>query len=266
MFSKEPVKSLFGEDRQSGKDRLAAIEVWLQENGFTTRATRVDFVLNGMQVEKIGVTDISEVGGWHVSEATEANRCVDRVVTDFSELKTMLNGAKTLILDALAIIEGSGKAKGFLGFLRSSKPDPVQVRTEVKAKLDEAASQYRQLAKTHIRPFLEGLSGAKQILNKILEDLDNTINSLNYVIAKNPEQSVQDLAYKRKEMFTKSLALMQMNIGQVQQMEKALSDNDSFVDELGMTIIPLVENVMRTAVINGSDGLEDISKALKGIL
>jgi hypothetical protein len=257
--------NLFGETKQSNS-RFDDIEAWLKENNLTTTSTRVDFILNGKEVTKLAVTDISDVGDWHVSEATEANRCVDNVVTEFAQLKTMLNEPKTLILEALQLIESSGKGAGIFGFLRSSKTDPAQVRNEVKSKLDAAMRKYQELAKIHIKPFLDGLADAKLILNRLYVDLDNTVNTLNYVAVKNPDQMVKDLALKRKEMFAKSLSLMVLNKSQLEQMEKSLSDSDTFADELGMTIIPLVENVIRNSMISGKDGLEDISKALKGIL
>lgn len=265
LFANHPVPSGYGGEKTTSS--IQDIESWLRGKDIKTTAKRIDFILNGVSIDKIGVTQISDVGEHHVNEASEANRCVDRVVTDFAELKVMLDEPKTLILEALEIIEGKTKHSGLFGFIAGFKQTkPSLIRGQVQEKLLEASNLYRQRVKYKLNPFIDGLAEATRVLEKIAVDLDNTINALNYLIDKTQDKSVQDFAYRRKEMFVKSLALMQMNLGQMNSMSEICEKNKLFVSELEMNVMPIIENILRTSLISGEDKMGDIAKALKGIL
>lgn len=265
MFAAEPKKGLFGEVKSGHV--VSAIESWLVSKDIKTSAKRINFILNGLPVHKIGVPQISDVGEHHVNEASEANRCVDSVVTDFAALKGLLDEPKTLVLEALDIIQDTEKPRWPLGFLRGSRQrNPTIVRAQVKDKTQEALNLFKTRAQYHLIPFIAGLDGAKLTLETIAVDLDNTINALNYLIDNTEDQTVKDFAYRRKEMFVKSLALMQMNLGQMKSMSEICEKNKLFISELEMTVLPIIENVMRTGIISGDDNLDDIASALRGIL
>jgi hypothetical protein len=271
MFEGTAMKTnLFREERKL-VTTIADIETWqTTKPHMTTTANRINFVLSGLDVKKLQATNISDIGGHQVEEATEANNCVDQVVNDFAQLKEALEEPKNLILRAVDIIENASKPLSFLEKFKGVKRDDwIQVRTSVKNLIDQANDLMKSGTKYHINPFIEGLGDASYYLVKIIEELNNTINALDYVYECCPDPMVKDLALRRKEMFTKSFALMQMNKGQVDQMTLFCEKNKHFATELEMTIKPLIENILRTALISDTDGetaLKEIQLKLKGIL
>lgn len=261
--------NLFGEAK-SDNASLTKIESWRIGKDIKTSANRINFILGGIDVSKISSMQISDIGSHQVSEATEANRCVDRVVQEFAELKPHLEQPKTMLLGAIGAIEGGNQSPGFLSFFRRKEPTDWKVmHSKVKDGCDEALRLTKNCVKYRLNPFIEGLDAAKEVLNSIIEQLDNTINALNFVIDTVQDPLIQDLARRRKEMFAKSLALQQLNKGQIDTMTLSCEKNKAFEQELEMNIIPLIENVLRTAAIDDGQGqksLNDISTKLKGIL
>lgn len=262
--------SMFGEP-VAVFDPIADIEQWLKANPkVQTKAKRINYILNGATPATITANQISDIGLVHVSEATEANKCVDVVVHDFAEMKESLEPAEKLILEALDLIEGGNETKGLRGFLMSFKTavnsSPEETRNRVKHKISAAVQQFNVKVPFKVEPFIDGLSDAKYYLVKIAEGLDNTVNSLNYLIERTQDSLLKDLAMRRKEMFAKSLALMEINKQQLDSMLKICEQKKSFVEELKMTVIPIIESVMRSALITGNNDMSQISEALKKIL
>lgn len=263
--------SLFGSEPVP-VDPLADIKDWLNTVSTKTTAKRINYILNGVQPDKMKPSDVSDIGHFNIAEATEANKCVDRVVTDFAALKDALEPPKQLILEAVALIERDSKAKGlsgFLSFLKGSSAremTPAEVRTEVKYKTSKALGQFKVKESYQLKPFIEGLESAKEILERIDTNLNDTIFALNYLSDRCKDPVLKDLVIRRQQMFVKSYALMKLNAGQLDDMEKVCKQNQTFIEELESTVIPIIENVIRSAVIGSKDGLDDISNALKGIL
>jgi len=274
MFGTEPAhvtkSNLFGDTSQP-VDRTAEIEAWRVSKGpMETSAKRINFILNGVDVKSLALSNIGDVGGHQVEEATECNKCVDAVVTDFAALKEALAEPKNLILDAVRFIEDAAKPLGLIEKFKGAKrPDMRTVRAMVKDNVDKANDLMISGTKYHIDPFIEGLGDALATINAIAKDLNNSINALDYVAECCPDKTVQDFALRRKEMFTKSLALMGMNRSQVDQMTLTCQKNKNFGIELTNVIKPLIENIMRTAIISDSDDAEAMKQMqlkLKGIL
>ena len=271
MFGGTVMKTnLFGEAKKEDTT-IRDIEAWrATKPPMETTANRINFVLRGQDVKTLKTTDISDVGGHQVEEATEANKCVDQVVTDFAELKEALNEPKNLLLKAVEMIENASKPLSFMEKLKGVKRDDWSyVRTSVKSLIDQAKDLMKSGTKYHINPFIEGLCDAAYHIGKISDDLNNSINALDYVYDRADDAMVKDLALRRKEMFTKSFALMQMNKGQVDQMNLFCENNKQFGIELELTIKPLIENILRTSLISDTDGetaMKEIQTKLKGIL
>lgn len=259
-------RNLFGEVKK--QDALEDIQNWCSLHNVKTTAKRINYILNGISPDKITPTQVSDIGAHHVAEATEANRCVDVVVSNFSELKKRLDEPKTHILEAIRQIEGEDKPRGVFSFLRSSKQprDIDTIRKEVKRNTEKAVALYRNLVQYHLDPFLDGIATANKTLDAIYEDIVNTMNTLDYIVDRSKDDMVKDLIYRRQEMFMKSQSLMVMNRGQMTNMEDICRQNKTFLEELELTVIPVVENVLRNALIKGDDSLDDISAALKRLL
>jgi hypothetical protein len=249
-------------------DPLADIKDWLNAVSTKTTAKRINYILNSIQPINLKPSDVGVIGDFNIAEATEANKCVDQVVTDFAALKDALEPPKMLILEALALIEGDSKAKGFIGFLRRPKrhSSPAEIRDEVKIRLTKALEMFRIKEQYQLNPFIEGLREAKRTMERIDNNLNDTIFALNYLTDRCKDPVLKDLVIRRQQMFVKSYALMKLNAGQLDDMEKVCKQNQTFIEELESTVIPIIENVIRSAVISGKDGLQDISTALKGIL
>lgn len=259
---------MFGSD-PAPVDPLADIKDWLNTVSCKTSAKRINYILNAIQPVNLKPSDIGIIGDFNIAEATEANKCVDQVVTDFAALKDALEPPKQLILEALALIEGDSKPKGFLDRLIGSKgvkPDLMSIRMQVKEKTTKALESFKMKESYQLDPFIEGLEEAKKIMDRILNNLTDTIHSLNYLEYQVQDPVLKDLVIRRKQMFVKSYSLLLLNKTQLDTMEKVCDDNKAFVEELESTVIPIIENVIRSAVISGKDGLQDISTALKGIL
>lgn len=248
-------------------DPVDDIEAWCKANGIKTKAKRINYILNGATPKNITANQVSDIGMVHVAEATECNKCVDAVVQEFAEMKESLEPAEKLILEALGLIERGSKGKGLGRLLGAFKPvsSPSETRDAVKARIDQAVKQFEVKIPFKVEPFIEGLGDARYYLDKIIEGLDNTINSLNYLIEKSGDDLIKDLARRRKEMFAKSLALQALNKSQVEQMQKICEQKKTFVEELKMTVIPIIENAIRSSMISGNADLSQISEALKKI-
>jgi len=261
-------KDLFGTSLTKAVDP-DEIEAWLKKHPeVKTKRSRISYILNGASLDTISANQISEIGSVHVGEATEANKCVDNVVNEFADMKNSLEPAEKLIVEALHLIEGGTKGKGLRGFLGSFKAqrDPSEIREEVKDKISDAVNQFDVKIPIRVEPFIEGLNDAKYYLVKISEGLDNTINALNFLIDGLEDPLLKDLALRRKEMFAKSIQLMGINMGQLDSMLKICEQKKGFVEELKMTVIPIIESVMRSSLISGNTDLSQISEALKKIL
>ncbi len=273
MFSSpEPAKvskNLFGESVQVDA-KVLDIENWVKVSGLSVSSNKINFALTGIDVLKITSMQISEIGKFHIEEATEAARCVDVVVGDFAALKPVLEAPKTGVLEAIRTIEVATSRNGLLGLFKAAKrTDWAEVRRQVKLQTSAAAESARNCVKYHLDPFISGLSEAKRTLKSVMEGLDTTFNALQYVIDRNPDAIVQDLCRRRQEMFQKSIALMQLNMSQIDKMNVTCEHNKTFSVELEMTIWPVIENVIRSAIIddvNGEAALQDVATKLKGIL
>jgi hypothetical protein len=274
MFGSEPApvtkSNLFGDTSQP-VDRTAEIEAWRVSKGpMETSAKRINFILNGVDVKSLALSNIGDVGGHQVEEATECNKCVDAVVTDFAALKEALAEPKNLVISATSIIEEAAKPLTFLEKMKGVKRDDWKtVRTKVSEAINKANDLMISGTKYHIDPFIEGLGDALATINAITKDMNNSINALDYVAECCPDKTVQDFALRRKAMFAKSLALMGMNRSQVDQMTQTCQKNKDFGIELTNVIKPLLENIMRTAIISDSDDAEAMKQMqlkLKGIL
>lgn len=263
LFGNEPV--------DAKKVALADIEDWrYQHPQVQTSSKRIHYILNGVNPSNITASQISDIGIMHVSEATEANKCVDKVVAEFADMKESLKPAESLILEALSLIEGGKKVGGLRGLLMSFKtavdPSPEETRNRVKAKIEKAVDMFMVKVPVRVEPFISGLDDALHHLAKITEGVDNTINTLDYLIYKSLDPLIKDLAMRRKEMFAKSFALMMLNRGQLESMQKICEQKKAFIEELKMTVIPVIENVMRTSVITGNENLGDIKDVLRKLL
>lgn len=261
-------ESLFG-DASVSVDPLIKIEKWLTSHpAIKTKAKRINYILDGKTPETITSTSISEIGSHHVDEATQCNACVDTVVQEFAELKNDLYPAEKLILEALELIDGNTKGKGLGRLLGVFKPvlDASELRFEVSSRIRKARDQFDVKVAFKVEPFIEGLEDAKYYLDKIIEGLDNTVNALDYLIESNTNTIVQDLARRRKEMFVKSMSLQMINQNQLDSMLKMCEQKKTFVEELKMTVIPIIENILRSSVITGNEDMTQISEALKKIL
>lgn len=277
LFANEPVvakANLFGVSK-GDNDATKDIKDWLVGKNIKTTANRIHFILNGQGVSNIQAATISEIGQHHISESAESNRCVDNVVGEFALLKPYLDEPKTLILGAVSLIEGKDTSSGLKGFLThlglSKKPDRdwPQIRKEIKQYTDLALSLMKNCIQYRVEPFISGLNDAKYYLEKISTDLDNAVNTLDYVVERVTDPMIQDLARRRKEMFAKAFSLMQLNIGQLDSMTSICEKSKAFATELEITIVPIIENVMRSSVIDDVDGnanINSISDKLKAIL
>jgi hypothetical protein len=260
--------SLFGTE-VAPVDPLFDIKLWLNTEAIVTApAKRINYIINQVIPANLKASDVSAIGHFNVSEATEANKCVDQVVTDFAALKDVLEPPKKLILEALSLIEGASKPVGFLARLTGFKenPDLASIRLQVKEKTTKALEAFKMKEQYQLNPFIEGLTEAKKIMDRIMVNLNDTISALSYVEARVSDPVMKDLVIRRKQMFVKSYSLSLLNKTQLDTMEKVCNENKSFIEELESAVIPIIENVIRTAVINGKDGLDEISTALKGIL
>lgn len=269
MFGDAKKTNLFGEAKTEDVV-MKDIEAWRDSKGVKTPAGKIKFAINGLDVSKMTPADITIIGEHHVNEATEANRCVDQVVSDYAAMKHELEGPKSLILRAVQRIEEASRPQGFFSRLAGAKTvDWAGLRSDVNTEVSDAHTEMKKVVKWHLEPFIAGLEDAKFYLGKISEDLDNTINALDYIVDRSSDQIVQDLARRRKEMFAKSLQLMQLNKGQLDSMNGVCEQNRHFATELEMTMLPLIQNVMRSSVIDnksGEDAMKDIQSKLKGIL
>lgn len=264
--------NLFGEVKKENVV-LKDIEVWVSgKSNIQTKAKRIEFILNGVDVATITPMCINEIGQHTIGESTLASKCIENVVTEFSELKPYLDEPKQCLLSAVTLIEGDSKPKGFKAFLSllSAEPkmDPAVLRKEVKGWADKSLTLMQNCVRLRLNPFIEGLGDATYTVNDIAKDIDDAVNTLDYVHERSTDPVTKDLALRRKEMFVKSHVLMQLNQSQLQKMTLVCEQNKAFLTELEMNIIPVIENVMRTAVIDGVNGvgLGDIAAKMKGIL
>lgn len=275
MFDNIPSKkrtNLFGEEKVEDAT-LADIQAYVKSLAFNfdgkVSANRINFVLNGIKGSNVTAGQINTVGQTVIEEATLASKSVDKVVTEFADLKPHLEKPKSLVLDAVKLIDSASPKKSFFSFLRPEMTiDLTSLRTQVKHKLEEANEAMNKCLEYRLDPFISGLGDAKYYLGRISQDLDQCCAALEYVQARTSDDIIKDLAQRRKEMFTKSLVLMNMNKGQLDSMQLICEKNKAFATEIEMTILPVIENVIRQAVINdvGGTSLNEISNKLKELI
>lgn len=260
--------SMFGEKPKntSAQD----IEDWkLANSHIQTPAGRILFNLHGVEVKNMTSSNINDIGVHTIGESTMASDCIENVVTMYADMKPFMEEPKTLILEATALIDRSSKRKGVLGFLsgfKQPKLTPEELRRDVKRLVDSAETQMENCVKYRLNPFIEGLADANYYVTKLMQEIDEAVNTLEYVHQRSTDATIKDLALRRKEMFVKSSALMLLNKGQLDQMNRVCEKNKAFHTELTMTIIPLLENVMRSAVLGGEDSMDEIADKMKGLL
>lgn len=276
MFGSEsaPVATrtnLFGEIKKENEG-LNDIQDWLKANPqIKTAPGRIQFIMNGVKVNSIALPEVTKIGEFTVGESTMASECIEKIVTEFANLKPYLDEPKSSLRRAVELIEKETKPKGFLGLIGwKSSPalTPEELRKEVKGWVDSAVSKMTNCVTYRLNPFIDGLNDAIYYVDGFAKNIDDAINTLDYVNQRSQDGLVKDLALRRKEMFNKSAVLMQLNKGQLQQMNVVCEKNKAFLTELTMTIVPVIENVMRSAVIGdvGNDGLGDIANKMKGLL
>lgn len=264
------LKELFEtEQSRFDKEQIHQIQMWqvqFPDREFCS-ASKIYSILGGAIHQ---INDITQIGDFVASETAEANRCVDQVVSDFAALKPKLEGPKTMALEAISLIEGASKPQGWFQRLAGSKEpvDWAKIRVQVQEKTQQSLQASTVSLSYHVQPFIDGLNSAIETLNSVSKSINNTIDSLDYVIQMGPTPEIQDMARRRKEMFVKSLTLMDININQMKDMRKICDQNKHFVQELQLNIVPLIQNIVRSSVIKdvAGDGLQDIATKLKEIL
>lgn len=264
--------NMFVDDPISAKRvelEMSLIEGWRQAHPKAqTSSKRISYILGGNLPSSFKADMISDIGDGAVEDASRANIYVDSLVNSFVELKESLKPTEKLILEALHLIEGLDKGKGLGRLLSGFKtaPDAIRIRSEVKDRIYSALQQF--LTKLHFRvdPFLADLNSTKRTLIKVLNNLDETIDSLDYLYDTSDIGELKYLILKRKEMFIKSRTLMAINNSQIESMIKICQQKKTFAEELKLTVIPLMESIMRSSVINGNEDMQKISEVIRNIL